>query len=214
MNLIASVLHLDRAAIQALKITDPYGLHRVVYSLYPDVRSVESKSASVPSGILFADRGGDFSARRILLLADREPAGRIDGHYGQVESRPIPTDFLSHEFYRFQVIVNPTRRDHRSGNLVGIKGADAIAQWFAERAVQRWGFEPSLPQLQVDKIQVLRFQDKSHRTVTLAQATIQGQLRVIDREAFHHSFQKGIGRGRAFGCGLLQIVPLVASPFV
>ena len=38
MSLVASVLHLDRRAVQALRITDPYSLHRVVYGLYPDVR--------------------------------------------------------------------------------------------------------------------------------------------------------------------------------
>ena len=50
MSLIASVLHLDRRAVKALRITDPYSLHRVVYSLYPDVRSDTDKSRSRASG--------------------------------------------------------------------------------------------------------------------------------------------------------------------
>ncbi|TVS17243.1 MAG: type I-E CRISPR-associated protein Cas6/Cse3/CasE, partial [Gammaproteobacteria bacterium] len=37
MNVIASILQLDRRAVKALRITDAYSLHRVVYSLYPDV---------------------------------------------------------------------------------------------------------------------------------------------------------------------------------
>ena len=52
MNLTASVLHLDRAAIHALRITDPYSLHRVVYGLYPDVRDTVAKATSQSSGIL------------------------------------------------------------------------------------------------------------------------------------------------------------------
>lgn len=44
MSLIASVLYLDREAIKALRVTDPYSLHRVVYSLYPDVRSETDKT--------------------------------------------------------------------------------------------------------------------------------------------------------------------------
>jgi CRISPR system Cascade subunit CasE len=43
--------------------------------------------------------------------------------------------------------------------------------------------------------------------VTIAYATIQGMLRVTQREDFVKSFTKGIGRARAFGCGLLQLVP-------
>ena len=89
MSMIASVLHLDRKAIKALRITDLYSLHRVVYSLYDDVRDAEQKSASHGSGILFADQGGDFQSRRILMLANRSPAECIDGQFGEVQSKTI-----------------------------------------------------------------------------------------------------------------------------
>lgn len=213
MSLIASVLQLDRAAVKSLRITDPYSLHRVVYSLYPDVRDASAKAGSQPSGILHVDQGGDFHGRRILLLADRTPADCIDGQYGQVQSKPIPDGFLSHASYRFKVVVNPTRRDSASGKLVPVKGREAVAAWFAERAPTSWGFDVSAEHMQVDRLDVLRFKDKALRPVTLAQAHVQGQLRVRDTEQFRNSFTHGIGRGRSFGCGLLQIVPLIDSPF-
>lgn len=213
MSLIASVLQLDRAAMKALRITDPYSLHRVVYSLYPDMRDADAKAASQPSGILHADQGGNFHARRILLLANRTPTDCIDGQYGEVRSKPIPNDFLGHTRYRFKVIVNPTRRDSASGKLVPAKGREAVAAWFTERAPASWGFDVSPEHLQVDRIEVLKFNDKALRPVTLAQAHVQGQLRVRDTEQFRNSFIHGIGRGRSFGCGLLQIVPLIDNPF-
>ena len=168
---------------------------------------------NVSRGILYADQGGDFQHRTILLLSDRPPAPHIDGRYGTVRSRPIAEDFLAHPRYRFKVIVNPTRRDSASGKLLPVKGREAVAQWFLQRAVQSWGFEPSPEHLQIDKLQVLQFKDKAQRPVTLAQAHVQGQLIVTDRAQFQHSFSHGIGRGRAFGCGLLQIVPFVDHPF-
>ena len=58
MALFASVLRLDRAASHALKITDTYSLHRVVYSLFDDVRSEEEKHACISSGIQWVDKGG------------------------------------------------------------------------------------------------------------------------------------------------------------
>lgn len=213
MRLIASVLHLDRQASKALRITDPYSLHRVVYSLYEDVRSAEEKGASQTSGILYADQGGDFHSRRILLLADRMPADCIDGQYGQVQSRPIADSFLDHDRYRFKVIVNPTRRDNASRKLLPVKGREAIADWFCERALQSWGFRVSREHLQVDRVDIQRFKDKQQHPVTLAQAHVQGQLEVTDRAQFHSSFARGIGRARTFGCGLLQIVPLLDNPF-
>ncbi|VVO99365.1 hypothetical protein PS862_02760 [Pseudomonas fluorescens] len=213
MSMIASVLHLDRKAVKALRITDPYSLHRVVYSLYKDVRSTEEKGAGQASGILFADQGGDFSGRRILLLADRPPADCVDGQYGSVQSKPIPNSFLDHTQYRFNVIVNPTRRDNASRKLVPIKGREAIGEWFCERAAQSWGFQVSALSLQVDRVDVQRFNDKQQNPVTLAQAHVQGQLSICDPDLFRNSFARGIGRGRAFGCGLLQIVPLLDNPF-
>lgn len=207
MNLIASVLHLDRQAIKALRITDPYSLHRVVYSLYDDVRSPDAKRGSEPSGILYADQGGDFLHRKIALLADRAPAACVHGRYGRVYSKPIPEGFLGHARYRFKVMINPTRRDSSTGKLVPVKGRVEIAQWFSERAT-KWGFQLSQDHLQVDAIDVLQFRDKAQRQITMARAHIQGILEVTDRQSFCNSFQRGIGRGRAFGCGLLQIVPL------
>lgn len=209
MNLVASVLHLDRVAIKALRITDPYSLHRVVYGLYPDVRDAAAKAGHQSSGILHADQGGDFRARRILLLADRPPAEHAEGGYGEVQSKVIPIDFLNHRHYGFKVIVNPTRRDSASRKLMPVKGREAVAAWFTERGPASWGFRVSPEHLQVNRIEVLRFKDKTQREVTLAQAHVQGQLTVIDQERFRSSFSQGIGRGRSFGCGLLQIVPLI-----
>jgi CRISPR system Cascade subunit CasE len=213
MSLIASMLSLDRQASKALRITDPYSLHRVVYSLYEDVRGADEKSASQTSGILYADQGGDFHSRRILLLADRMPSECIDGQYGQVHSKPVADSFLEHDRYRFKVIVNPTRRDSASRKLLPVRGREAIADWFCERALQSWGFHVSHEHLQVDRVDVLRFKDKHQHPVTLAQAHVQGQLEVTDRERFRSSFALGIGRARTFGCGLLQIVPLLENHF-
>lgn len=213
MTLIASVLHLDRKAIKALKITDPYSLHRVVYSLFEDVRSEQEKQASSTSGILYAEQAGDYKSRKILLLSNRSPKEKVDGKYGEVQSKAISDSFLHHSNYRFKVIVNPTKRDSASRKLVPIRGREAIHDWFAERAKTSWGFEVLPDQLQVDSINVLQFKDKSQRDITMAQASVQGTLQVTDQQQFINSFSQGIGRGRAFGCGLLQLVPLLENPF-
>lgn len=213
MKLIASVLHLDRSAVRALKINNPYQLHKAVYSLFSDVRSAEEKQNSNPSGFLYADHGGNAQIRKILLLSDREPFKKIQGQYGEVLSKPIAPEFLHHHCYRFKVIVNPTWRDSTSRKLIPVKGRDAIAEWFISRAQSSWGFEVMPSSIQVDNTEVLQFKGKSQHLITLAQAQIQGVLNVTDRQLFIKSFSQGIGRGRAFGCGLLQIVPFVENPF-
>lgn len=218
MSLIASVLHLTRKDVQALKINDPYALHKAVYSLYPDVRSAEEKQGSTPSGFLYADLGGDYKSRKVLLLANREPAMFLkdsngQGEYGEVQSKPVSSDFLTYKNYRFKVVVNPTQRNNQSRQIVPVKGRENVAQWFATRAEKSWGFKVIRENLQVDSINVLEFKEKNQRPVTIAQAQVQGILEVINPEIFAQSFCQGIGRARAFGCGLLQIVPIVENPF-
>lgn len=221
-NLYAAKLRLSRSDVKALKLTDAYSLHRVVYSLYEDVRNDKEKRTDKPSGILYADQGGDFHGRVILLLANRPP--NPNPNFGELESKPIRPGFLQHERYGFVVTVNPTQREpltkadrlssasNKAGKIVPVKGREEIARWFVQRAAKSWGFNVIPNKLQVEKMAVQTFKKQEGQTVTHGSATLRGELQVTDRERFIQSFTQGIGRGRAFGFGLLQIVPL-SPPF-
>lgn len=213
MDYFASVLLLTRRDISQLGIRDPYALHKVVYSLFNDIRSTEDKRKGASSGILFSDEGGDFHRRKIILLSNRKPKNNIEGEFGEVRSKKIKTEFLSFEYYRFKIIINPTKRCNHSKKIVPIKGEEEIANWFSYRAKKNWGFEVEPRRLRVDKPRVLQFTGKEQRQITLAQVPIYGSLKVLDREKFKFGFQRGLGRGKAFGCGLLQIAPQVEEIF-
>lgn len=211
--MFASVLHLDRKAVKALRITDAYALHRVIYSLYEDVRSEQEKSASKVNGVLYADQGGDHMGRKILLLANRQPLARVNDQYGQVITKAIMPSFLDYPHYRFKVIINPTRRNSQTRQLLPIKDHQEIMDWFIDRSQNNWGFQVVRTQLQLDRIQVLQCKNKNQQLVTVAQAHLQGVLTVTDKVQFTRGFTEGVGRARAYGCGLLQIVPFVENPF-
>jgi CRISPR system Cascade subunit CasE len=204
-DLYAAVLRLSRHDVKTLKITDAYSLHRVVYDLFDDVRSDQQKQASLPSGILYADKGGDFNSRRILMLANRPP--NLAPDHGEVECKTISAAFLQHSRYAFEVVINPGRRDKQTGKIVAVRGREAITHWFIERAETSWGFKVNPINLQIEKMAVQTFK-KDNQIVTHGSATLKGELQVIDREHFNQSFRQGIGRGRAFGFGLLQIVAI------
>lgn len=203
----ASVLRLSRADIQILKIKDAYALHKVVYGLFEDVRTDVEKQTSMPSGIVYADKGGDFNTRQILMLSDRKP--HQTPQFGEVETRSIQTGFLAHERYAFEVTLNPGKRDKQTGKIVPVRGREAIEQWFKARAPESWGFSVNPENLQIGQISVQTF-EKAGKTITHGSAALKGELAVIDRDRFIQSFTLGIGRGRAFGFGLLQIVPLAS----
>lgn len=204
----ASVLRLSRADLNTLKIKDAYGLHKVVYGLFADMRSDAEKQGSVPSGIVFADKGGDFNTRQILMLSNRRP--HQTPQFGKVQTTPIQSRFLAHEHYAFEVTVNPGRRDIQTGKIVPIRTREGIVQWFLARAEKSWGFRVNPDNLQIDKISVQVF-EKAGKTITHGSAILKGELGVIDRDRFRQSFTQGIGRGRAFGFGLLQIVPITSK---
>jgi len=193
--MFASLLRLSVQDMARLRIKDAYGVHRVVYDLFEPTRDDAAES----SGILHADRGMKKGRREILIVSDRSP--RQDPC---VETREIPEKLLTFPAYRFEITINPVKRESASGKLVPLRTREAVGEWFAAKAPS-WGFEAA--DLEVQSMNVARFEKKG-QLVTLGRATLTGLLHVRDAARFARSFTRGIGRGKAFGCGLLQIVPV------
>ena len=194
--MFASLLRLSVQDMARLRIKDAYGVHRVVYDLFDPARD----NAAESSGILYADRGMKKERREILIVSDRSPR---QASCGRLETREIPEKLLTFSAYRFEITINPVKRESASGKLVPLRTREAVGEWFVAKAPS-WGFEPA--DLEVQSLNVAQFEKKGQR-VTLGQATLTGLLHVRDAARFAHSFMRGIGRGKAFGCGLLQIVP-------
>jgi CRISPR system Cascade subunit CasE len=47
--------------------------------------------------------------------------------------------------------------------------------------------------------------EKGIQSITQTKAIFRGLLNVIDKSVFKQSFENGIGRGKAFGFGMLQL---------
>lgn len=197
--MIASVLTLSRADYKALKITDSYSMHRIVYSLFP-------KKDGIARNFLFADKGGNFNSRKILILSQDYPE---KPEIGSIESKAINDSFLNYDFYGFEILVNPVKRDNKTGKLVGIRGKEELLAWFIKKSPS-FGFSLDPFTLTVSDTDVVQFK-KDKSTVTFGKAKFTGKLEVTDRELFKKSFYNGIGKAKGFGFGLLQIVPLTKA---
>ena len=191
--MIASVVSLDRQAIQSLKIKDPYSMHKFVYSLFPGNKR----------RFLYYDQGGDLRYRRILIVSQEQP---LVPESGEIESKFIPQDFLEHQRYAFQVLLNPVEQPQGSRGKIPVVGRDALRAWFA-RKQEIWGFTSNQEDVELFNVGV-QIIHKDDRDITHNLAEFRGVLEVTDRERFRSSFSNGIGRGKAFGFGLLQIRPL------
>lgn len=192
-KMIASVLRLNRSDCKALKITDAYSIHRVVYDLFPGEQR----------DFLYADKGGNFNERTILILSENEPK---KPELGAVTIKIVPKNFLESEYFVFQVVLNPTKREKASGKTVAILGRDNLHQWVIKKAATH-GFEIEAESLEVRHIGVQAFPCDG-KTITHNSATFIGKLKVIDKVKFEESFRKGVGRAKGFGFGLMQIAPM------
>ncbi|NDL56606.1 type I-E CRISPR-associated protein Cas6/Cse3/CasE [Phytoactinopolyspora mesophila] len=120
--------------------------------------------------------------------------------------------------FQFRLTANPVRSGRRDGwketKPLGHVTARQQEAWLLDRA-ERLGFQvvPSSvgagdgvaePDVAVVDRSVRRF-DRKGAQVTLAMATFQGQLEVSDVEALRHTLTHGVGRAKAYGCGLLTL---------
>ena len=88
-----------------------------------------------------------------------------------------------------------------------LRSREEVARWFLEKA-SAWGFEVQESSFQVAEINADVFW-KGEQKVTLGKARVTGTLTVVDKERFTQSVCRGIGHGKAFSCGLLQVAPIV-----
>lgn len=76
-------------------------------------------------------------------------------------------------------------------------------QWLMDRA-EKYGFKLQEGSFRVVQREVRQFRRQRH-PVTLGIATFEGVLEVADATLFRRALTSGIGRAKAYGCGLLTL---------
>lgn len=194
-----SQIILSREQSKALKITDTYSLHRIVYDCFEKTRENMQDS----SGILFVETQGNALEKKILILSKEKPQAHFDCI---LNTKVISEAFFNFPLYRFNVIVNPVKRDTISRKLIPMRTREDIAHWFYART-EKWGFSIQENTLEILDISLDIF-NKNQQRITIGKAKVQGVLKIINKDIFLQTFLSGLGKGKAFGCGLLQINPI------
>jgi CRISPR system Cascade subunit CasE len=177
------------------RITDPYSVHRMVYSCFP-------RDAGA-GRILYADQGSSRDGRKVLILSSCVP--EIDDTIPSTTTE-ITENFFAFSAYRFEVSLNPVKCDAKTHRRMPVTGQLQLLQWFIARSAQ-WGFEPDTQTLEALPRPVVRF-DRDPAECIFNHAFFRGSLRVTDRQLFQNSALSGLGHGKAFGFGLLRLRPL------
>ena len=110
---------------------------------------------------------------------------------------------------RFRVRANPVRsvtteKDKR-GKIYAHVTITQKREWLLKKALTH-GFRLDEERFSVVESDNLRFwRESKGRPVEIGVAVYEGELEVIDAETFLSALTQGIGRAKAYGCGLLTV---------
>ena len=110
--------------------------------------------------------------------------------------------------FGFRLVANPSRRlreprdSAKPGKIVPRTSPKDAADWLVSRA-QNLGF--SVVSVDIGAPNHHTFVKRDGNKVSLSTVEFTGRLRVTDRDALLRTLVVGIGRGKAYGCGLLTL---------
>ena len=117
--------------------------------------------------------------------------------------------------WHFRLVANPTvskageSGTNARGKVHGHVTPEYQKKWLSDRA-ESHGFSLDEDSFQVIHSEWLRFRKGSDggRPVTLLSVTYEGSLTVADPELFRRTLVNGLGRGKAYGIGMLTVARL------
>ena len=113
--------------------------------------------------------------------------------------------------WQFRLTANPTKscKDPQNPAARGTVAAHCTTQyqkqWLLERAAKH-GFALREEEFTVTRVQWQHFAKYGTRPVTLLAVTYEGILQVTDAEQFRALLCQGMGRGKAYGLGLMTVM--------
>lgn len=206
-------------------LRDPQAMHAAVESAFPPHTS---------NGRRLWRIDGEGENTKLLLLSEEPPslehvqeqAGWQTSSWETRPYEPLLTRLRRGQQYGFRLVANPVHTvTLPSGEKKRVAHVSARhqLQWLAERA-EHIGVEflPPKPEpdgadhegiesaVKLSSRETLRFR-RGEQQVTLARAQFDGTLEVANVDALRQALVQGIGRAKAYGCGLMTLTPLRAG---
>ena len=195
----------------------PQRMHAAVMFAFPPGASAAAASERV---LWRVDRSASTttlyvsSPARPDLTHVVEQAGWPSGteHWQTVDLDPFLGRLQAGQQWVFRLTANPVRsiRDPDRGRG-SVRAHVTVAQqesWLRDRA-KGWGFEVEAVSVTGRRHATFgRHTDGTSNQVTVATATYDGVLAVADAELLRSAMTSGVGRAKAYGCGLITLAPL------
>lgn len=193
----------------------PQAMHAAILSGFPP--------GSDPGRVLWRLDGAETPTPTLYVVSRTDPDfAHLDEQAGwptqrMAESAPYDgflAQLANGQSWAFRITVNPTHRTARNGRSQVMAHVTVAqqAQWLADRA-DSMGVHLTRPsesgganQRTFDLVErATRTFHRQESTVTLGTATFEGRLMVADRQRLRDALTTGVGRAKAYGCGLMTL---------
>ena len=156
----------------------------------------------------------------LMLLSETIPdLSRFQAQFGfsdrPCESRSCDelfTKIVTGSRWRFRLVANPTRsvstgERERRGKVVAESGVYAQREWLIRHA-ESHGFRVTPDSFDVVRSEwkLFRKGNDAGRRVSILQVAYEGVLEVTDAMRFLETLTQGMGRGKAFGLGMMTVI--------
>lgn len=130
-----------------------------------------------------------------------------------VEEKRVQPVFQEHQMFRFRLRANPTKSlaggEGKRGRREAVLGAADAETWLVRQGAKH-GFSCSLFNLIEEGAVILkkekdRARKSTYPAMTFNSVLYEGMLQVRDPNQMAKVFEKGLGRGKGFGFGLLSL---------
>lgn len=152
----------------------------------------------------------------LLLVSTQKPDLTSLERYGVEDSAETKDyePFLAHlregQRFSFRVTLNPaialSEGEGKRGRVVPHVTVSQQTQFFLNRT-EKNGFYVDEKECQLVERGFSLLKHRGEKTIRLSRATFEGRLTIVDLETFKKTLTKGIGKKKAYGFGLLTIIP-------
>ncbi|PWG00481.1 type I-E CRISPR-associated protein Cas6/Cse3/CasE [Levilactobacillus bambusae] len=168
----------------------------------------------------------------LLVLSENQPDKERLEHYGVAGTAMVKSydQFLDRiqtgQVFQFRLVANPTYAVTKAGEtkhqIFPHVTVEQQRGWLMKKADKNGFAIVTNPAVDTDdgifsplafdivdrQYQILhRNKNKSGRQVKLSQVTFEGLLQVTDADVFRNALTHGIGREKAFGMGMMTVIP-------
>lgn len=200
------IVSITRITVPATKISDVTKLHQTVMSHFPKIKT--SYRARQTMGVLFQITDLSVDTAGLLIASSVLPQNNL-----RAEAATVELEFHEGDMVSFVLDANITKRlpteqtpgrASKHGRLVPLTTPAEQREWLDRKGLQH-GFQVMKATFGPAPLPVR----KGQHGIVVRAVRVQAEVEITDPELFTEAVTDGIGRGRAFGCGLVNVFEAV-----